>query len=305
VRIDGPDTAERTRIRRYGFYSHWNDAASILQYSETDRFFVARLMNPVAVGAYAFYTRLAEMATSFVPQRLFDNLVQPLFFGVPVDEAKEKIPRYFTFLINMSLVYQLPLITFTLVYHQDIVQLVFGGKFIEHSFLLPLVIAFTTTDNVFSTPIHLVAQYNEKASTILKSQVLGIYQVVAMLTLVPVLGLTGAAIASGTFHVFRNIFVWWRVRDQGIWINWRISVLSAVLVWGSAALMCSQIRTVLELPQLVEMSLGAVICGIAALGYLRTPAICASDRNILGNVLHGKEGRLLRWIGLLPGHPAN
>jgi O-antigen/teichoic acid export membrane protein len=295
-----PGGEELARVKRYALYSHLNDAASILQYSETDRFFIAALMNRIVVGTYAFYTRLTEMATAVGPQRLFDNIVQPLFFGVPRHEAREKIPRYFTFLINMGLIYQLPLITFTAVYHRDIVQVIFAGKFIEYSYLLPIVIAFSTIDNVFSIPIHLVAQYEEKASLIVKSQIVGFYQIAAMLTLVPLLGLLGAALASGSFHVFRNLFVWWHVRDDGVWLNFRAVTLSAALIWGATAAACILMRDALPLPAIPEMIFGMAACGVAALVYLRSPAICSSDRSILGNVLHGREGGALRWLGLLP-----
>lgn len=295
-----PDRKDIFRLRRYCGYSHFNDVASILQYSETDRFFIAALINPIAVAAYSFYTRLGEMCTSLIPQRLFDNLVQPLFFRVPYEEAQEKIPRYFTFLINMSLLYQLPLITFTAVFHHDIVILVFGGKYADHSYLLPLVVAFTTTDYVFSVPIHLVAQYKERAGLILKSQLTGTYQVLAMLVLVPAFGLLGAALASGTFHILRNLFVWWNVRHEGRWTNARAALLTATVVWGGAATLCVFGRDQLALPVLAELALGGIVCALALMLYIRSPAVADSDRQILGNILHGNEGKALRWLGLLP-----
>jgi len=46
-----------------------------------------------------------------------------------------------------------------------------------------------------------------------------------------------------------------------------------------------------------------VICGAAILVHLRSPAISASDRALLGRLLSGKESRLLRVIGLLGSAP--
>src|ERR1700722_7359638 len=193
-----PSVSERQRLVRYASLSNFSDMGSLLLYVQTDNFFVAALMNPVAVGCYAFYARLNEMTSNLIPNRLFDNVVQPLFFAVRPEQAAERLPRYFTLLINMNLVVQLPLIAYTLVYHHDIVQVLFGGKFVEYSWLLPLVVAFALSDNVISTPVTMAAQYTEKMSVMLKSQLFGIYQIVAMLTLVPLAGVYGAAIATGT-----------------------------------------------------------------------------------------------------------
>jgi O-antigen/teichoic acid export membrane protein len=301
-----PGADELRRLKRFAGFSHFTDSTSLLTFSETDRFFIAGLMNSIAVGGYAFYTRLSDMAASMLPQKLFDNLVQPMFFGIPAQESSEKIPRYFTFLLNINLAYQLPLVVFSAVYHHEIVAILFGGKFLEHSSLLPLVIAFATSENIVSVPVTMVAQYREKASVILKSQAVGIYQVVAMLALVPIMGLMGAVIASGTFHLFRNLFVWWYVRGDAVWTNFRSVLLSAVVIWGVSAWLCYVLKTQLHVPPVAGMACGALVCAVASLVYLRSPGICDSDRQILSNVLHGQEGRLLRWVGLVPArtdHP--
>jgi O-antigen/teichoic acid export membrane protein len=291
---------EMRRLKRFALFSHLTDSASLLTFTETDRLFVAALINAIAAGAYAFYARLSDMAASMLPQKLFDNLIQPLFFAIPIQEASEKVPRYFTLLLNINMAYQLPLIMFSAVYHHEIVRVVSGGKFIEYSLLLPLVIAFATSENILSVPVTMVAQYREKAGIILKSQLLGLYEIAAMLVLVPLAGLVGAVIAAGTFHLFRNLFVWWSVRKDAIWTNLPAVLLWATTVWGLGAWLCVLLKRQLPTEPVLALACGALVCALGSLIYLRTPAICASDRQILGNVLHGQEGRLLRWMGLLP-----
>jgi len=300
ARPQKPDGSALSRLTRFAGFSYLNDSASLLTFTETDRWFVAALMNPIAVGAYAFYTRLTDMVSSLVPMKYFDNVVQPLFFGVPKDEAREKIPRYFTLLINLNWVYQLPVIVFAVVYHHDIVAVAFGGKFIEHSWLLPVVVAFSASDNIISIPVTMVAQYKEKASIVLVSQAVGLYQVAAMLVLVPLFGLAGAATATGTFHLFRNLFVWWHVRHEAVWTNFRSFLGAALAIWGTAVWLCLTLREALHVPALLSMALGLVVCAAAALVHLRSPAVCDSDRRILANILHGGESRALKWVGLFP-----
>jgi O-antigen/teichoic acid export membrane protein len=294
-----PGVEERKRIQSFAIISNFSDASSLLLYVQTDNFFIAALMNPIAVGAYAFYARLNEMTLNLIPIRLFENVVQPLLFSVRRDEAAERLPRYFTLLVNISLLVQLPLIAYTAAYHHEIVQLLFGGKFIEYSGLLPVVVAFAISDNVVSTPVTMVAQYTEQAAIILKSQLFGLYQIAAMLTLVPILGLYGAAIATGTLHLFRNAYVWWRVRPFARWVNWAPALATGVIIWGAAIGACVALKGATGSP-LANLVAGAVVCGVAGLVYVRGPAFTHTDREILAAVLHGRERRILGWLGLVP-----
>jgi O-antigen/teichoic acid export membrane protein len=295
-----PDADERRRMQRYALISNFSDASSLLLYVQTDNLFIAAFMNPVAVGTYAFYARLNEMTLNLIPIRLFENVVNPLFFSVPPEQAAERLPRYFTLLVNVSLLVQLPLIAFSVAYHREIVQVLFGGKFIEYSALLPVVVAFALSDNVISMPVTMVAQYEEKASIILKSQLFGLYQIAAMLTLIPLAGLYGAAIATGTLHLFRNAYVWWRVRDLARWQNWAAGVTLGPLIWGVTAGLCLMLKQISGLGALANMACGLAICAIAALIHIRSAAISRQDRAILAEVLHGREAALLQWLGMRP-----
>jgi hypothetical protein len=144
-----------------------------------------------------------------------------------------------------------------------------------------------------------VAQYQERASLILCSQLFGLYQIVAMLLLVPLCGLLGAAIATGTFHLFRNLFVWWQVRDQARWLNYRAVLVSATLIWGAAVLASLGVRQ-LAIAPLAALACGLVICVLAMLAYVRSPALSRSDRELLAQLFHGREARVLQHLGILP-----
>ena len=294
-----PDAAERKRLWRYALFNNFNDAGSILLYVQTDNFFIAALLNPIAVGAYAFYTRINAMVSNLTPMRLFENVVQPMFFATPPEKAQERIPRFFTLLLNCSLSAQLPIIAFATVYHREIVGLLLGGKFLELSWLMPVIIVFATTPNVIGIPVTCVAQYHERASLILQSQLFGLYQIAAMVLLVPYAGLLGAAIATGTYHLFRNLFVWWQVRADARWLNFPAVLIWGVLIWGGAILACTELRRVTHAPPIVALASGLVICAAAALLYVRSPALSKSDRALLAQLFHGREARLLKRLGVL------
>lgn len=295
------DAAERKRLTRYAVFNHLNDASSLLVYGQTDNFFIASMLSPVAVAAYAFYAKLTEMINNAIPQKLFDNVIQPMFFSVPASEADVRLSRYFTLLIDLNLAFQLPAIAFAIVYHRELVQVFFAGKYLQYSSLFPLVLALSIVPSSMSVPISLVAQYHERAGLMLASELFGLYQIGAMLVLVPALGLYGAALSTGSFHALRNFWIWWQLRRQVQWRNIKGVLAMGLLVWGSVVAVCSVLRMLLpELPAIVQMAIGGVICGVGGLAFLRSPGISQSDREIIGNLLHGREARMLRWLGLAP-----
>ncbi len=294
-----PSPEERKRLFRYGVFNNFNDAGTLFLDSRMDNFFIAAFMNTVAVGIYAFYGRLAEMATNILPMRLFDNIIQPMFFAVKPAEADTRLPLYFTFLLNMNLLVQWPVVAFATAYHREIVWIGFGGKFIEKSWLLPLILVFATI-NCFATPVSLVAQYEEKPHIQLLSKIFAGYNILAMLILIPKLGLYGAALASGSAQLLKNAFVWWHVRRRAVWVNAASSSLFSIALWTATVAVCSAIKHIVALPPLAEVLIGLLIFGLAGLLYIRSPILCRSDRELLQNLFPGKEMRILRLLGFLP-----
>lgn len=301
-----PAKEERRRLVRYGMFNNFNDAGTLFLDSRIDNFFIAAFMNPVAVGIYSFYVRLNEMALNVLPGRLFDNIIQPMFFAVKPADANERLPQYFSFLVNANLVFLWPVFAFSLAYHAELVRAVFGGKFVEQSWLLPLIIGFAMA-NSFSTPVSLVAQYEEKPHIQLLSKIFAIYNVIAMVVLIPYLGIYGAAIAIGTASLLKNSFIWWYVRRHAVWINALHSVFYSAVLWGSVATLCYTLKKAIPAPPLAQIALGAVLIGAGTLLHVRGPVLSVSDRNILLRLFQGKEMRLLRLLGLLKtptGNPA-
>ncbi|MEP7311772.1 MAG: lipopolysaccharide biosynthesis protein [Pseudomonadota bacterium] len=294
-----PEPAERKRLVRYGLFNSFNDAGVLLMSSTLDNFFIAAVIDVISVGIFSFYLRLNQMAQNLMPQRLFDNVVQPMFFAIIRSEAGEKIPKYFTFLLNMNLMLQWPIFAFALVYHSDIVTVIFAGRFVEYSWLLPLVVGFATL-NAVADPASIVAQYEEKAEVLLLSKVFSLYNLAAMFVLVPLLGILGAVLASGSAQTFKNAFIWWHVRGNARWLNAWPALAGAIVLWGSAVLLGSGIRSHLPVPAVVHLVIGVFLLGATLLVHVRTGIISASDRSILAALMGGKEARLLRHLGLMP-----
>src|SRR5262249_55396224 len=156
-------------------------------------------------GIYSFYGRLRQLVVNALPAKQFDNIVQPMFFAIPPDQADRNVPRFFSFLLNMNLLLMWPALAFATAYHHELVQLVFQSKFIDKSWLLPVLMGFATL-NVVDNPASVVAQYEEKAHILLLSKIFAAYNILAMVLLVPFLGIYGAALAGGSAQTLKNFF---------------------------------------------------------------------------------------------------
>jgi O-antigen/teichoic acid export membrane protein len=293
-----PDASERKRLFRYGALNNFNDAGTLTLSAKADNFFIAAIFDPIGVAIYAFYTRLDEMVRHLQPVSLFQNVVQPLFFSVRPADADRRIPHYFSLLLNTNLLYQLPVLAFVTAYHHELVAIVFGGRYGDYSVLLPMIMGFGALGTI-ATPVTLVAQYEEKAGIILLSKIFAIYNVGALLVLLPVWGVHGAVVATGSATLFKNLFIWWHVRARARWLNFGPMLFSSVLTWGGAVGACLLLKQLPRVPMLLDVLLGVLVVGVAWLIYVRTPAISESDRNIMGSVFRGKEARFLHAAGIL------
>jgi O-antigen/teichoic acid export membrane protein len=293
-----PSPDERRRLMKYAIFNNFNDAGTLFLDSRMDNFFIAGFLNAVSVGIYAFYMRLNEMATNILPVRLFENIIQPMFFAVAPQDADRRLPQYFTFLLNTNLLLQWPIVAFAVVYHSEIVRVIFGGKFIEQAWLLPLILAFSTI-NCFATPVALVAQYEEKAHVQLLSKVFALYNVASLLVLIPYLGLYGAAISSGSAQALKNIYVWWHVRRRAVWLNARSSIAWSLLMWGSAVAICFGLKRFVPGPSALQLTLGVIVFAGVVLVCIRVPILCRSDREMFLRLFQGRETRLLKFLGVL------
>jgi O-antigen/teichoic acid export membrane protein len=295
-----PSKDDKKRMLRYGLFNNFNDAGSFILDSKTDNFFIAAFIDPISVAIYSFYTKIGEMVGRLLPGRFFQNVIQPLFFAIERAAAADRLPRYFSLLLNLNLIFQWPFLAYSAAYHEEIIGTMFGPKYVEHSLLLPLLLSFATI-NLIAVPSTLVAQYQEKSFTILLSKIFAIYNVAALLVLLPVAGVYGAMIASGSAQFFKNLFIWWFVRRDARWLNLPAVAGSGLLIWGGAVAACYGLKAVLQIPVWIHLLLGLMICALAALLYVRSPALAKSDRDILGSVLgRGREARILRILGVLP-----
>jgi O-antigen/teichoic acid export membrane protein len=287
---------EAKRLVRYATYYSFNDAGTLTLDSRKDNFFLAAFLDTVSVGAYALATRFSEMVGRLSPTTLLDSVIQPLFVSIDHRRHPQRVHRYFSLIFDLSLVTRLPVAVFTAIYHREIVEVVFAGRFIEYSYLLPLVSLFAI-GTAISGPITMVAQLEEKAQFILASKIFGILGVGASILLIPVAGVVGAVVASGTAILLKNLFIWWFVRDLARWTGALAFLGRSALVWAAfAALALPQRAWLTESP--LTMLVSALVVWSGFLLLQARVAATPDHRAIVGGMFSGRERKVLEMLGL-------
>lgn len=294
--LDRLPRAERWRLFKYGLFYNFNDAGTLPLQTRTDNFFIVAYLDAAAVGAYAFATQLGTMVLRATPLKFLESVVQPLFFSLDRDRAAERVKIYFSLLMTFSLLVTVPLFLFIACFHRPLVETVFAGKFLEYSYLLAVVFLFTALNGI-DFPVALVAQLKEKAHIILASKIFALYNIGALLVLIPRLGVLGAVLASGTAMLFKNLFIWWFVRDLAVWKGaWRF-VLATVAAWAPYPLLSVLWIRAVDHPA-IELAGGALLWAVFFGLYLRYAALTAEQKALLGSLFPGRESRLLRAFGV-------
>ena len=285
---------EAKRLTRYATFYSFNDAGTLTFDNRKDNFLLAGFLDTASVGAYSFANRFTDMIGRVSPTTLLESVIQPLFVSLPYKEDRARVQRYFSLLFTLSVLARLPVCVFTAVYHREIVEVVFNGRFLEYSYLLALVAAFSL-GSVIATPITLVAQLEEKAQFILASKIFGILGIGASVLLIPLAGVVGAVIATGTAILLKNLFIWWFVRDLARWTNARSFVLSATAIWGTFAAFALQQRAWLAEQPALSLAVALVIWAVFGVFQVRV-AMPPEQRAIMSNMFSGPERKVLQLL---------
>jgi O-antigen/teichoic acid export membrane protein len=301
VRSDGGPTVfskdESRRMIRYGLFYNFNDMGQIPVGNKIDTFFIASIIDAASVGAYALGNRTLEIVRSLMPHKFFLDVIRPLFFTLDRVDDSQNVTMYFKLLVKLSYLFMIPATAYVAVAHRDIFEIVFGGKFQEFSSLLVWLFCFASL-TAFEKPLTLLMQLHEKAAIILMAKLSGLYNILALLALVPSYGVYGAAVATGSAEILRQAFQWWFVRHDASFRNmgkffgltitgWLI--FYALLAWAQNYIGSAIWRLVLS----------TIFGAIWWLVYIRLTLFNHEERSAISMAAGPRSRNLLKLIGIL------
>lgn len=289
---------EAKRVLRYGFFYNFNDMGQFAIGNRIDNFFIASIVNVASVGAYALANRVLHIIRGFVPDKFFFDVIRPLFFTLNHNEDAGRVTLYFQLLVKSSYIFLMPATAVVILAHSEIFDVVFGGKFLEYSALLAWVFVFATL-TAFDKSLGLVVQLRERAAIVLISKSFGIYNVIALLVLIPRFGAVGAVIATGSANVFQKLFLWWFVREHASFSGMGRFFLISLSFWTIYCVITSFAVTFIDTSfwRLSFVLAGAVFSWLL---YLRMPLLSSTELTTVAKTLRRRHRVWLVRLGLLP-----
>ena len=286
---------ERRRLLRYAVFHNFNDVGSLTLNSRTDNLFIAAFMNPVHVGAYAFCTQLESFSQRILPTRFFGTIIRPLIFRLNYKTQANRARQYFQFLIRLNYLFIFPIFVFVAAVPDALIMIVFGGKFVEYSQVLVATFAFSCISG-FHQPVTIIAQLAERAGIILASKIFAIYNVVANIALIPLYGIMGAVIATGSAMFFKNIFIWAFVRDVASFRGTGRFFGSQIILW-SVCWYCLHLITNYT-TDLMSLLSAIPIMTLSTVIAWRLTDFSARDRDLLKKLGGPRAQRVLHLVGI-------
>jgi O-antigen/teichoic acid export membrane protein len=127
----------------------------------------------------------------------------------------------------------------------------------------------------------------------------GVYNIVANLVLIPIFGIGGAIFASGTAGLLKNLFIWWFVRDLARWKHAIPFLLRSTAVWSTYVLIATFVgKSLAERPAAVLL-IGLALWLPFCLLYFRSGVLNAEHKGLIKKLFSGSEQRWLRILGVV------
>ena len=279
-------TQSRRRIIRYAAYYNFNDIGAFTLGNKIDVFFLAAIISPTAVGAYSLATMISHLTRQISPVAFFETVIKPLFFSLDHVTQAEDVTKHFQLLVKLTLIFSFPLAAFLASFHSPIVSIVFAGRFQDHSYLIGVIMSFSLVSRV-GVVVSLIAQLAEKAGIVLASKIFVVYNVIAILWLVPRYGVLGAAIATGTALVFKEVFIWWHVRDLASLHGLGRFLIVNLVYWFGFAGISILIRN-FTANSVTELMLGTLLFSVFLFFYMRLELMSIREKQFLRSALPHK-----------------
>lgn len=287
----------RRRIIRYAAFYNFNDVGTFVLGSRFDNFFLAAMLGPTAVGAYAMATTISNFSNRVGPVGFFETVIKPVFFSLDRETQAEDVTIHFQLMVKLGFIFGLPTTAFFAIFHSPIVSVVLAGKFQDYSYLIAVVSGFALVTR-FGVVVSFIAQLAERAGIVLVSKIFIAYNVIAIIWLVPKYGVLGAAVATGTAVLFKEVFIWWHVRDLASLRGMGRFFPISFVFWIGFAVVSALIQSI-SLSPAIELLVGTLLFLVFVFVFVRLPLMSITEKEFLRRVLPDKVAAALSRVAII------
>jgi O-antigen/teichoic acid export membrane protein len=202
------------RMVRYGGLSYFNDVGAKFLDASTGLFVISATLGPAAAGIFAFANNTMSLITKAMPDRIFMDIIKPAFFTryTQTQDSRE-LETMFNLLTKLIAFFVFPVTAGIFVIGDKLIVHIFDPKYLGSLHVLWIVAVFTVLVS-FQFPLGLVVQAVERVEINLYSKVFSVYNILGDILVVKRYGVVGVAIVTGTAVLFKNLFIYWRVRRR-------------------------------------------------------------------------------------------
>lgn len=228
----------RQRMRRYGLWGYLQTVSNALYGSAPNRLFAGRFVSVGDLGLFGFVSALADMGQRYLPTRMLQGMIRPLFF------ARFARNSDFTALVQWSefnfrvslLLLALPGLVL-LVAGEPLLYWLTAGKYGQAAYLLAAYSGVLALESLWSQ-MELLAQTAEKNHLLVAGNLILSASLLLALPLVAALGLWSLVMANAAGNLLAIAWIASGLRREGfpVKLEWaRLAKLCALLLLSAAA----------------------------------------------------------------------
>ena len=194
-----------------------------------DNLLISHYLGIREVGLYSLTFGIPLLLLEWSPAKTLKNLFLPIFIRKYTQtDDKKTLQRMFTFYNKVIFFFTLPMFTGIAVLSKPIIRIIFDSSYLEvnHLFRIALIFVFM---RAFIYPYEVILRTTEKINIMLLATLFTVYNILLGVILIPILGMTGAIIASGTTGVFILLFYKIRV-SRFLRIEYQFGAFMKILI---------------------------------------------------------------------------
>jgi O-antigen/teichoic acid export membrane protein len=226
----------RSRVFRYGLWSYTQVLAGSLYGSAPNRLVVSRYLTVQDLGLFGFVSALADLARRYLPTRLLQGIIRPLFF------AKYAERKDFGDLVTMGdfnfrvsfILLAFPTV-FLFVGGVPFLDWLTAGKYGAGAYLLSGIFCVLGLES-FRSQLELLVQSAERNQILLSGNLILSASLLAAIPLMDFAGVWSLVIANALGNVLSIVWILAGLRRRGVVVRTRWDLILRVVAMASVAI---------------------------------------------------------------------
>jgi len=196
--------------KQFRQFSNWSflqeSGGSILDIS-MDILIISVMLTEADMANYGFANKIIGLLFLVIPTATLHDYINPIVFRKYSEKNDKRfLCGIYSLLNKISLIFAFPICIFIFYFSKDYLNYFFDGKYKEVSFLLIILCVFQLF-NTFQYSLSTVLNAIKKVKYFTYVRVFAFYNIIMDIVLIKLIGIEGAAIATGTTVLFSNIYL--------------------------------------------------------------------------------------------------